>query len=113
VKVQLECQQGTRRLPPDVETAIFRVVQECLSNVHRHAASPTASVRLHEKDGRILLEIRDEGRGILPEKQRELAMGGGGVGLRGMRERVAQHGRELSIQSSGSGTTVTATMPCA
>jgi signal transduction histidine kinase len=111
VNVALECDPEIGRLPTDLETAVFRVVQECLGNVHRHSASQTATVRLHQQDDRVRLVIQDFGRGIPATKQRELNLGGGGVGLRGMRERVVQLGGELGIQSAGNGTTVTATLP--
>jgi signal transduction histidine kinase len=111
VNVVLDCDPDIGRLPADMETAFFRMTQECLGNVHRHAASQSASVRLRESEGRIHLQISDDGRGIPAEKQRLLELGGGGVGLRGMRERVAHMGGELQIHSTGEGTTVTATLP--
>lgn len=112
VKVNLQCDQLTGRLPGEVETAIFRVVQECLGNVHKHSSSEVASVRVQQGDEEVSLEVKDEGHGIPADKQRDMARGGGGVGLRGMRERVAQLGGELIIQSSAGGTTITAKLPC-
>lgn len=111
IDVTLECDRGIGRLPSEMETAIFRVVQECLGNVHRHASSQTATVRLNQKGEQIQLQIIDEGRGISAEKQRELVLGRGGVGLRGIRERIARFGGELNIRSNGEGTAVTATLP--
>lgn len=110
VSVVLDCDPTIGRLPADVETAFFRMTQECLGNVHRHAASQSATVALRETEGRIYLQITDDGRGIPPEKQRLIALGGGGVGLRGMKERMLHIGGELAIQSEGKGTTVTATL---
>jgi len=110
IKVKLEC-DDVGRLHADLETAFFRVTQECLSNVHRHSASPTANVTLRQRDGHILLEVTDMGRGIPHDKEQELVLGGGGVGLRGMRERVAQLGGRLRVESTSSGTTVTAELP--
>ena len=110
IKVRLEC-DDVGRLHPDLETAFFRVTQECLSNVHRHSASPIANVTLRREDGRLALEVRDVGRGIPHEKEQELVLGGGGVGLRGMRERITQLGGRLKIESTSDGTTVTAYLP--
>ena len=111
VNVKLDCDQVTGRMPADFETAIFRVVQECLGNVHRHSGSPTASVCLIEKDSRIYLEVKDDGRGFSAERQKEVTRGRGGVGLRGMKERVARLGGELRLESNDKGTTVTAILP--
>lgn len=111
VDVVLYCDSTIGRLTPDMETAFFRMTQECLGNVHRHAASQSAQVRLWEGDGFVYLEIKDDGRGIPPEKQRLLRLGGGGVGLRGMKERVAHLGGELKVQSTEKGTTITAVLP--
>jgi signal transduction histidine kinase len=111
INVTLECDRGIGRLPSELETAIFRVVQECLGNVHRHSSSQTATVRLNQKGDQLLLQIIDEGRGISDDKQRELVLGRGGVGLRGIRERVARFGGELNVRSNGEGTAITATLP--
>jgi signal transduction histidine kinase len=101
------------RLPSELETAIFRIVQECLGNVHRHSGSATASIHLSITNSQIHLEVRDEGSGIPPEKQQELKSGmRAGVGLRSMQERVAQFQGELQIQSNPDGTTVRALLPC-
>jgi signal transduction histidine kinase len=112
IQVGLYCDEEIGRLPADLETTVFRIVQEALGNVHRHAQSPTAQVRLELRDAGIHLEISDDGRGISPELQSELSSGGrSGVGLRGMRERIAQFGGNFKIQSSGRGTRVTADLP--
>jgi signal transduction histidine kinase len=102
------------RLPSDLETAIFRIVQESLTNVHRHAASSRVSVSIWRTPDEIRVEIKDEGKGISPEKRAELDLPGKtGVGLRGMRERVRQLGGTLEIQSrqDRSGTVVIACLP--
>ena len=113
IRVMLNCPSTLERLPGDLETAIFRIVQECLGNVHRHSGSPTAQIDLNLTGGRICLSIRDAGKGIPADKQRDLESNArAGVGLRGMRERIAQFGGEMQIQSTASGTTVTAMMPC-
>jgi signal transduction histidine kinase len=100
------------RLPPDHEIAIFRIVQECLTNVHRHSQSSSARVCLTKSAREIRAEVSDAGKGIPPKKQASLADGGAmGVGLRGMRERVKQLGGTLDIRSSQAGTVVTAVLP--
>jgi PAS domain S-box-containing protein len=100
------------RLKPALEIAIFRVVQECLTNVHRHSGSTKAYVRLTRSQDALLLEIQDEGKGVAPEKK-SLLLGSGpvGVGLRGMRERVLQLGGTLEIESDETGTTVRVISP--
>jgi signal transduction histidine kinase len=101
-------------LNSDLEIAIFRVVQECLTNVHRHSRSTKAIVRLNRSQDAVLLEIQDEGIGIPPEKQAQLVGSGPvGVGLRGMRERVLQLRGTLDIHSDDSGTIVRAMFPIA
>jgi|SRR5579863_3526777 len=111
IAVKLEIAGDFGRLHSDLEIAIFRIVQECLTNVHRHSGSPSAEVRLAHEDGRVRVEIRDAGKGIPRERQKALASSGAmGVGFRGMRERIAQLGGSLEIQSNGSGTAVVATM---
>ncbi|MGB6429243.1 MAG: sensor histidine kinase, partial [Candidatus Acidiferrales bacterium] len=101
------------RLPRDVELAIFRVLQEGLTNVHRHSESPTAHARMSIQDGIVTLEIHDDGKGIPPSilEMGPDALGKMGVGLRGMDERMRQLGGSLELISSDSGTTVRATLP--
>jgi signal transduction histidine kinase len=112
-KVTLDCSASFGRFSSAVETAIFRIVQECLGNIHRHSHSLTASIRLDVYDDKAKLVIRDQGRGIPPEKQQKLKSGvRTGVGLRGMRERVAQLGGEFQVESDSNGTTVRASLPC-
>jgi signal transduction histidine kinase len=112
ISVVLNCEKSVGRLPAEMETAVFRIVQECLGNVHRHSASPAAAVRVQVKDGKAYVEVSDEGRGIPADRLRELALGvRGGVGLRGMRERIAQFGGELRLESPGKGTIVRVILP--
>jgi len=94
-----------------MEIAIFRMVQECLTNIHRHSGSDTAIVSIREEDHSIIVEVKDAGKGIPPEKQMELRSDRTGVGFRGMRARLRQFGGELDIQSDGGGTSVTAKLP--
>ena len=102
------------RLPREKELALFRVLQESLTNVHRHSGSPEASVRLALSNGNALLEIRDRGKGIpslLLEQSGEDWMGSLGVGLRGMDERMRQLGGKLEVASTDHGTVVRAVVP--
>jgi PAS domain S-box-containing protein len=114
IATTMELEADFGRVNSDLEIAIFRVVQECLTNVHRHSGSLKATIRLKRSQAAVLLEIQDEGKGIAPEKQSHL-LGSGpvGVGLRGMRERVLQLAGTLDIQSDDSGTTVRAMFPVA
>jgi signal transduction histidine kinase len=101
-------------LSKEVELSIFRVVQECLTNIHRHAGSPTAEIRITQDEACLRVEIEDAGKGIPRKKESLFRMSGNtGVGLRGMRERLRQLGGTLQIQSNGHGTQVTAILPVA
>jgi signal transduction histidine kinase len=112
IVVDIDIADDIGRLGHDKEIAIFRVVQECLTNVHRHSGSRTAALRLAQADGHVRLEIKDSGKGIPLEKQMALTSSGQlGVGVRGMRERIGQLGGVLVVQSDQGGTVVTATLP--
>lgn len=113
IKVSLQMPQSESRLPQDVETAIFRIVQESLTNIHRHSGSETAQIRLARSSSGLTLEVSDRGRGIPAEVMRRSDDKGRlGVGILGMRERVTQLGGTLDIESSdGAGTIVRASLP--
>lgn len=112
INVDLEFPTDFGRLSRESETAIFRTVQECLTNIHRHSESPTATIRVVACDSNIRVEVEDRGKGIPPERQIEMAsMGTPGVGIRGMRERIRQLGGSLDIHSTGKGTRVVASLP--
>jgi two-component system sensor histidine kinase UhpB len=112
IDVSLNIPADFDRLPREVELAIFRVVQECLTNIHRHSGSTFANIALTRRDGRVWLEIADEGKGIPAEKQLAMRSSGrAGVGLGGMRERVRQLGGTFEVRSSSSGTMVKAALP--
>jgi signal transduction histidine kinase len=112
IAVDLEIAGDFGRLDSDMEIAIFRIVQECLTNVHRHSGSSRAEVRLAHDNGRIRVEIKDAGKGIPVEKLKSLSFSGRmGVGFRGMRERIAQLDGTLEIQSDEPGCVVKATIP--
>ena len=109
IQVSLEIPADIGRMPADMEIAIFRMIQECLTNIHRHSGSATAAISLKQEGDLIAVEVRDSGKGIPLDKQQELAEPGrGGVGLNGMRERLRQLGGTLKIQSKETGTVVTA-----
>lgn len=112
IQVQLECSPKLPRFSPEVETSIFRIIQESLGNIHRHSESATAIIRLNVESGTIHLEVQDSGRGIPEARLRELNSGArGGVGIRGMHERVNQFGGKLLVESKDRGTTIRATVP--
>ena len=96
-----------------MELVIFRVIQECLTNIHRHSGSEVATIRMTREKDRILVEVRDRGKGIRPEKLAEIESKGSGVGIRGMRERVRQLQGELNIKSTEEGTAVVVVIPLA
>jgi signal transduction histidine kinase len=100
------------RLPKSVELALFRVLQESLTNVHRHSGSPTVEVEIEVDAESVSLAVRDAGRGI-PEQLLEhfRESGTAGIGLAGMRERVVDLGGELRVQSNNKGTLLHATIP--
>ena len=111
---KLELPMDWHRLPRDYELCLFRIAQECLTNIHRHSGGSTAWLRLLRSPGQIKLEVSDDGRGLDHEAQSKIASGEtAGVGLRGMRERVRQLGGSVEIRSNGHGTTVIATVPIA
>jgi len=112
IEVDLDLPADFGRLSPELETAIFRVVQECLTNIHRHSGSPIAMIRLLRLNGEVHVEVKDKGKGIPIDKREELASAGTpGVGIRGMRERMRQLGGALEITSNGDGTVILARLP--
>src|SRR5579862_2051425 len=111
IAIELDISETLGRLPSEMELAIFRFVQECLTNIHRHSESKVASIRIFVEKEILRAEVSDQGRGILPERLAEIRSGGAGVGLRGIRERLRQFGGKLTIESNGSGTLVSAVVP--
>jgi len=113
--VQVKCilPQGRIRLPHGVELALFRTLQEALTNVYRHSGSRTVAIRLASGRDRVVLRICDRGRGMDPAIVREFQERGTGVGigLTGIRERMTELGGDLNIRSSEDGTTLNATIP--
>ncbi|HEV8384240.1 MAG TPA: PAS domain-containing sensor histidine kinase [Candidatus Acidoferrales bacterium] len=112
IRVQLDMPDQLDRMPTDLETAIFRIVQECLTNIHRHAQAPVATIRLARSTGGLMLSVEDTGKGIPPEQLVKLnSIGLHGVGLRGMRERIKHFGGELDIKSDRTGTRINVAIP--
>jgi two-component system, NarL family, sensor kinase len=113
IKVDLDLPKTLERLPLDTETALFRVVQEALINIHRHAGSQTARIRLRQDSETLVLEIEDHGHGIRDASLKLITTGGGlvGVGIAGMFERLQQFGGRLEITSGEHGTVVRAILP--
>ena len=106
IAVDLEAQIGTGRLPNEVETALYRIVQEGLTNMAKHADPTRASVLVTPKNGSVLLVLEDDGRGFDPKRKN------GGLGLEGMRERVELLEGRMTIESrAGAGTTLVVEVP--
>jgi two-component system, NarL family, sensor kinase len=115
IYVDLVLPPEVERLPSEVEIALFRVVQEGLTNIHRHSGSETASIRLERGPTQLVLQITDKGHGMAgtvksKEEDETLLLG---VGIPGMRQRIRQLGGVLEIKSSEQGTTVIVTLPLA
>jgi signal transduction histidine kinase len=114
VQTKFEMPYPVGRVQREAELAIFRILQESLTNLHRHSESTIAEVRLVKKDGEVLIEITDQGKGI-PSPVLESVQDScetTGVGLRGMTERMRQLGGKLEVVSSSGGTTVRARLAC-
>jgi signal transduction histidine kinase len=111
LSIELNVPDNLERLAPEVELAIFRLVQECLTNIHRHSGSKTAVIRIAREPDKIYAEVQDHGKGISQERLAEIQSQGVGVGIRGMRERVRQSHGELTLDSNALGTKITAIFP--
>lgn len=114
IKTTLKTQEHFGRLPTETELAMFRVLQESLTNVHRHSGSETAEVRLLKEDGNAVLEVEDKGKGFnsdMLEQGSQDWMGALGVGVRGMNERMRQLKGKLEIITREGGTLVRAIIP--
>jgi two-component system, NarL family, sensor kinase len=110
IHVEVNIPPDCGRLSSEAEIAIFRVVQECLTNVYRHSGSSRCSVAMVKEPARLKVEIRDSGRGM-PSRKKENGARNSGLGLRGMRERLRQLGGTLEVNSAEQGTVVIATVP--
>ena len=113
INVRVEMAPGfAETLPRELALALFRIVQECLTNVHRHSGSETAVVTIERRNQEIRVEVSDDGKGI-PQDVRDNIVSGqsSGVGLRGMRERIRQFGGRLEVLSRGNGTSIISVLP--
>ena len=111
--VEVDLSPDIGRLAPKVEISIFRIVQECLTNIYRHSGSKTARIRIWPTGENLLtVQVCDEGKGIRPEDSASRAEGFNlGTGMSGMRERVLELGGKLEVQSGNGGTTIVAAFP--
>jgi signal transduction histidine kinase len=107
IQVDLEMPAEVRKLPDSVELTVFRVLQESLTNVHRHSGSKSAKVRLMPENKHITLEVADQGQGMNAENSQHVT----GVGITGMRERVSELGGDFEISSGAGGTLVRVVLP--
>jgi signal transduction histidine kinase len=101
------------RLPRSVELALFRVLQESLTNIHKHSKSPRAEVSLRPDKDNVILRVKDFGAGVPEETLAHFVNSGTrvGVGLAGMRERIREQGGQFNIRSNGNGTTIEVSLP--
>lgn len=97
IDVRTEIPEDLGRLAPDEETTIYRVVQEALTNVHRHSGCKHATISVHREGERVFWEIEDSGGGVRREDDRNATVG---VGIASMRERVKRHGGSMDIESA-------------
>ncbi|MEI6491713.1 MAG: ATP-binding protein [Verrucomicrobiota bacterium] len=104
IEVRPQIVPGFPRLDSEVETTLFRIIQEAMTNIYRHSGATRAWIILDRKDSEIELEIRDNGSGFPTSEGRT----SGGVGLAGMRERLAELGGRLEIRSSPYGVSILA-----
>jgi two-component system NarL family sensor kinase len=113
ISAKLDFGTENKRLPIQVETALFRVLQESLTNVHRYSGSSEVNIRFQHEEENAVLEVADRGRGIPAELLQRLQLGcaGTGVGLAGMRERLRELNGKLEINSGGFGTSLRAIVP--
>jgi len=116
IRATFDIPEDFERLPRDAELILFRVLQESLTNVHRHSGSETAEVVLGRTLEAVVLEVIDRGRGVPPGILEESArdwVGTAGVGLRSMNHRLRQFGGKLELISTEAGTRLRATLPLA
>lgn len=113
MKAHLKIPEDLGRLPNEIEMAIFRLVQEALTNVHRYSSCTRCSVHVERRGMNLFVSILDNGKGITPEKLNEVRSGKAGVGIRGIRERVNQLQGTFEINSDSSGTKISVTLPLA
>lgn len=115
IRVELDIPKDFPRLPSDTETALFRVVQQGLANIHRHSGSCVAKININQDAEQVIAVISDEGCGIAPDVLKEFDTGGRllGVGIAGMRERIRGMKGRFNIRSSRGGTAIEVSLPVA
>jgi PAS domain S-box-containing protein len=111
LEIDLQVPDDFGRLSSEMELLIFRLVQESLTNIHRHSGSKTALIRLERDESNVRVKVEDHGKGMSPERLAEIKSKGTGVGIRGMRERVRHFHGDLVVESNGFGTRVCASLP--
>jgi len=112
IKSNLDVPSDLQRFQRDIETALFRVVQEALTNVHRHSGASSVDIRVYVDEAQVRLEIKDNGKGIPEERLLAVEAGSSnGVGLAGMSERVRELGGNLKIESTKTGTSLRISIP--
>jgi signal transduction histidine kinase len=113
IPVELKIPSDLGRLPREVEGTLFRIVQESLTNIHRHSGSPRAKIRIDRNDNRLILEVRDEGRGMPMDMLSgdRINRARLGVGIAGMQERIRHLQGRLDIESGKGGTTIRTLIP--
>jgi signal transduction histidine kinase len=113
IKIDLEVPADLGHLPSAVETTLFRIVQESLTNISRHSGSPTARIWIIRENGEITLQVQDQGKGIPPERLGKVSgnISGLGVGIAGIWERVRQFNGRMDIDSNSKGTKVKVVLP--
>ena len=113
IEVSFHASEGFERLPEQIELTLFRIVQECLSNIHRSSGSKTADIRLVREKRSVRLEVSDQGEGIPEKVLTEFNRSGAstGVGLSGMRERVRQLRGTFQIEPGSPGTRIWVMLP--
>lgn len=110
--VELNIHDKFERPSREMELTIFRVVQECVTNIHRHSGSKSANIKIAREGASVVVEVRDAGRGMTPNDLAKIRTRGAGVGLRGISERVRQFAGDVRIESQvGRGTTIVVTLP--
>ncbi|HEV2268436.1 MAG TPA: PAS domain S-box protein [Steroidobacteraceae bacterium] len=113
IRIALEISAEIGRLPQEIESTLFRIVQESLTNMHRHSETSVGAIRMAVACGELVLEVEDRGKGIAAATLEKIRKDGPGVGvgIAGMRERMRQVGGRLEIESGGPGTTIRALLP--
>jgi two-component system, NarL family, sensor kinase len=111
IEIELDISDQFGRLPAEMELAIFRIVQECLTNIHRHADCKSARIRIAREDASIRIDVHDDGKGISPQRLAEIETRGSGVGIAGIRERLRQFKGEMKIEPMNPGTRVLVNIP--